>query len=266
MQKLALPLLVLFIMGALVLAQSAKIEGRIISGQNAYLGQFPWQVIIKLDEYDDLLCGGSIISDSWVLTAAHCCYGYDSLILRFGTIDLYDDTALNMTVTKIEIHPSYNDTNYNNDVCLLQLPESLTFSSTIAPTTLVPSSMVSDDFVGTVATIAGFGITSDEYMEPSPNLLWAQVEIITNEECSDVFESGLVIDSTMCGKGYGVANMSICNGDSGGPLITKDPNLNWIQIGINSFVALDQCTEGLPSAFARLTSFIPFIQNITGIY
>uniref|UniRef100_A0A1L8EF86 Putative trypsin-like serine protease n=1 Tax=Haematobia irritans TaxID=7368 RepID=A0A1L8EF86_HAEIR len=245
MQTIDFQLFILSFASAVLLGKSVQLEGRIVSGYKADVGQFPWQVIIKQDEFDDLLCGGSIISDNWVLTAAHCCYGFDSLLLRFGTIDLYDDNALNMTATEIYIHPGYNDSNYNNDVCLIQLPESLTF--------------------GTVATIAGFGIMNDEYMDPSADLLWAQVQIISNEECSDVFEPGLVIDSTMCGKGYGVANMSICNGDSGGPLITKDPDHNWIQIGINSFVALDQCTEGLPSAFARLTSYLPYIQNVTGL-
>ncbi|XP_061400962.1 brachyurin [Musca vetustissima] len=244
-----------------------KVRGasRIVSGYQADPGQFPWQVIIKQDEFDDLLCGGSIISDSWVLTAGHCCYGHESLLLVFGTIDLYNDTALNMTATEFTIHPQYNPTNYNNDVCLIELPQPLTFSRYIAPITLMPQAMVSENLTGTVAAISGFGLQNDEYMDASDVLLWAQVQIINNSECSGVYEPGLVIESTLCAKGFDIANMSICNGDSGGALVTRNPDYNYVQIGINSFVPMDQCTEGLPSAYARLSYFLPFIYKVTGL-
>lgn len=240
-------------------------QGRIISGYAASPGQFPWQVIIKQDEYDELLCGGSIISDTWVLTAAHCCFGFDSLFLIFGTIELFDETALNMTSTELNIHPDYNSTTYNNDVCLIELPYALEFTTNISSISLLPNAMRSTNLTGSIATIAGFGVMNDVYMDASENLLWAQIQIIENSDCSKVYEPGLVISSTICGQGYEIANMSICNGDSGGPLILKDATYGWIQIGINSFVPLEQCTEALPSAYARISSFLDYIYNITGL-
>ncbi|XP_005187987.2 brachyurin [Musca domestica] len=265
MTRITIAFLIICLSVGLQQILAAKLEGRIVSGYKASPGQFPWQVIIRQDEFDDLLCGGSIISDSWVLTAGHCCYGFESLLLVFGTIELFDDTALNMTATNLNVHPQYNPTNYNNDVCLIELPEPLTFSTDIAPITLMPTALVTENLTGSVAAISGFGIMNDEYMDASEELLWAQVQVIDNSDCSGVYEPGLVIASTLCAKGYDIANMSICNGDSGGALVKRDPNYNWIQIGINSFVPMDQCTEALPSAYARLSYFLPFIYSVTGL-
>ncbi|XP_054728669.1 brachyurin [Anastrepha obliqua] len=242
-----------------------QIQNRIISGTPASLGQFPWQVILKLDPLDDLLCGGSIIASSWVLTAAHCTYGQTSMFLMFGTIIFDNPNALNMTSTQLYVHPNYNEENLNNDVSLIELPTPLTFSTIIQPIQLVPSSAASYNFIGQVAIIAGFGLTDDEYTDFSNNLLYAQVEIINNSKCLAVFGTSVVLSSTLCAKGENGTDMSICSGDSGGPLITQDSSGTWMQIGINSFVAEDMCTEGYPSGYARLTSFLAYISQVTGI-
>ncbi|XP_037936060.1 brachyurin [Teleopsis dalmanni] len=245
--------------------ESRGIEGRIISGTPAALGQLPWQVILKRDEMDDLLCGGSIIANNWVLTAAHCTYGLSSIYLIFGTILLDDSKAVSMTSTSMYIHDNYSSATLNNDVSLIQLPQPLQFSNTIQPIALVPSTMASESFIGTVAIIAGFGLVDDEYMDFSQTLLYARVDIINNNECLSIFGADVVVKSTLCAKGDNGSNMSICSGDSGGPLIARDANGNYMQIGINSFVAQDMCTEGYPSGYVRLTSFLDYIQKITNI-
>ncbi|XP_032305515.1 brachyurin [Drosophila ananassae] len=241
------------------------IHGRIISGKQATTGQFPWQVILKRDEWDDLLCGGSIISDTWVLTAAHCGYGFDSLFLIFGSVELNNENALNMTSSSIFVHPNYND-KMNNDVALIQLPQALTFSNTISPISLVSSSQAWNNFVGSVATVAGYGLMDDEYLEYSDVLQYAQVTVIGNENCAPIYGSSVVLDSTLCAQGADGTNMSICSGDSGGPLILYNSSSGqWQQIGINSFVAEDQCTAGYPSGYVRLTSFLQYIGETTGL-
>ncbi|XP_030242166.1 brachyurin [Drosophila navojoa] len=246
-------------------ASQADIQGRIIGGQRAAAGQFPWQVILKRDEWDDLLCGGSIISNSWVLTAGHCAYGRSSLYLIFGSVELNPEEAINMTATQLYVHPNYND-KMNNDVALVQLPQQLIFSSTIQPIQLVSSQQASNNYVGTQATIAGFGLIDDEYLDFSQELLYAQVQVIANDKCLTIFGSNVVLASTLCAEGYAGSTMSTCSGDSGGPLIVYSSNANaWIQIGINSFVAEDQCTSGYPSGYVRLTSFLDYIAETTGL-
>lgn len=240
-------------------------QNRIISGMPAATGQFPWQVILKKDEMDDLLCGASIISNSWVLTAAHCTYGLDSIYMQFGTNQLDDDNALSMTSTQMFIHPEYNPSNLNNDISLIQLPTALNFSTNIQPINLIPSSQANNNFIGTVATIAGYGLVDDEYLENSPVLLYAQMNIINNSACTSIFGSDVVISSTLCAQAPDGTNQSICSGDSGGPLLVTDSSGNYMQIGINSFVAKDMCSEGYPAGFGRLSSFLDFVRSTTGI-
>ncbi|EDW75316.1 uncharacterized protein Dwil_GK19756 [Drosophila willistoni] len=241
------------------------IQGRIISGKEAVVGQFPWHVILKRDEWDDLLCGGSIISDTWVLTAAHCAYGHDSLFLLFGTVELEDEQALNMTATELYVHPNYND-KMNNDVALIHLPKQLVFTSNVQPIQLVTNSQASNTFVGTTATITGFGLMDDEYLDYSQVLLYAHVQVIANDQCLAIFGAGVVLQSTLCCQGDAGSKMSTCSGDSGGPLIMYDSSSSrYVQIGINSFVAEDQCTAGYPSGYVRLTSFLEYIADTTGL-
>ncbi|KAM7348606.1 brachyurin [Cochliomyia hominivorax] len=244
--------------------QTKAIESRIISGTAAVPGQLPWQVILKKDEIDTLLCGGSIISDSWVLTAAHCTYGLPSILLVFGTIEL-NNNSNNMTSSQIYIHPQYNPSNLHNDVSLIKLPTPLTFSNTIQPITLVSSSQASNNFIGTRCIVSGFGLTDDEYLDYSEVLLWAQVQIINNSFCTSVFDPAVVQDSNLCAKGDGNTNMSICSGDSGGALVMQTTSGSYVQIGINSFVAEDMCTESYPSGYVRLTSFLTYISSVTGM-
>ncbi|EDW04339.1 GH23851 [Drosophila grimshawi] len=170
-----------------------------------------------------------------------------------------------MTSTQLFVHPNYND-KMNNDVALIQLPEQLSFSNTVQPIQLVSSSQSSNTYVGTQATIAGFGLIDDEYLDYSQQLLFAHVQIIANDRCASIFGSSVVLASTMCAEGAVGSNMSTCSGDSGGPLIAYNSNAGrWIQIGINSFVAEDQCTAGLPSGYVRLTSFLDYISETTGL-
>lgn len=245
--------------------ETRKLQSRIVSGTPAFSGQLPWQVILKKDEYDDLLCGGSIINKCWVLTAGHCTHTLSSVYLIFGSILIDDVDAVHMIATEFHEHPNYDPDTLHNDISLIRLPKILNFSSTIKPIPLVPSSFIGSSFIGRIGVVAGFGMTDDEYLDYSQILLWAQVEIIDNSECMRVYGDNVVIDSVMCAKGRNNTNQGICSGDSGGPLLALDSNNEIMQIGINSFIAEDMCTEGLPSGFVRLTSFLTFIANTTGI-
>ncbi|RZC35862.1 Trypsin and/or DUF316 domain containing protein, partial [Asbolus verrucosus] len=104
---------------------------RIINGVPAKLGEFPWIVALgyrnsKNPEQPKWLCGGSLITDKHVLTAAHCVHNRNDLYLaRLGDLDLYsnDDGASPVTipVVKVKIHENFSATKFTNDIAILTL-------------------------------------------------------------------------------------------------------------------------------------------------
>jgi secreted trypsin-like serine protease len=107
---------------------TSKVVKQIVGGALATRGQFPWQVSIHID--NAYLCGGSLIRNNWVITAAHCTYTRASMTVRIGSTLWYtvpaDGLGYTIVTTEKYEHPGYNQTTLNNDVCLLKLPQSVT--------------------------------------------------------------------------------------------------------------------------------------------
>ncbi|XP_037809748.1 serine protease 28-like [Lucilia sericata] len=142
-----------------ILVQSAASSNNqsapIISGTRAQEGQFPWHVLLRRDIEDELLCGASVIANKWVLTAGHCVYDLDSVVLVFGRIELDVDDPM-MTATKFHIHPDYNDNDLTDDLALIELPSLLNFTDNIKAIELVSSSDASNEFVGAECIVTRF--------------------------------------------------------------------------------------------------------------
>lgn len=119
--------------------------------------------------------------------------------------------------------------------------------------TLPSSSDTSLTFAGNTATTSGFGKISNT--QGSTLLRYAQVPVISNTECSRYYRilGSVVCISTSNGR-------STCNGDSGGPLTVSLRGQN-VLVGVTSFVSSAGCTSGYPAGFARVTSFLPWINN-----
>ncbi|XP_037809757.1 brachyurin-like [Lucilia sericata] len=244
-------------------AASNEQSAPIVGGSRAVLGQFPHHVLLRRDEEDQLLCGGSIISEKWVLTAAHCVYNRTFVHMEFGTIDLYVDGVI-MNSSKFYIHPEYQPVILMDDVALIELPAPLKFNKKINAIPLVTSKHANNDFVGKLGSVTGFGWPADRADEFSEKLLWGTVQVISNTDCAEKLNEPSIEDSSMCAVPYSGTNMSPCNGDSGGALIWKDEDKKFVQIGIISSSKENHCSE-YPVAYARVTSFLDYIHNITGL-
>ncbi|CAB3385176.1 Hypothetical predicted protein [Cloeon dipterum] len=241
---------------------NAKDESRIVNGAVAVRGQFPWQAAVYIDSAS--FCGGSLISTTYILTAAHCAQGASyRVVLGVQNITRPETGSVSLTTTSKIVHPSYNPTTLNNDIALLRLPSAVTLSTYISLSRLPRLSDASNTFSGTLATVSGWGKPTDASTSVSDVLRYVSVPVITNTACAGVYGSTVVVASTLCCSGAN--GLSSCNGDSGGPLVYTESDGQRTQIGVVSFVASAGCASGNPSGYVRVTSFLNWISTNTGI-
>lgn len=228
-------------------------QHRITNGIVASRGQFPWQVNIITD--NTWYCGGSVISNDWVLTAAHC--GGLVYTVRFGANRLDSDEfgALIGQSTESILHADFDDVNLYNDIALIRV--AIGYTDFIKPVKLPCRNPNPPDFAGVTARVSGWGQTSDAVAGVTAVLNYVDLSVITNAQCATVFGS-YVISSTLCVST--LDGHSTCNGDSGGPLVTEIDGA-YTQIGVVSFAAAAGCELEYPAGFARVTSYLDWIET-----
>ncbi|EDV51082.1 serine protease 1 [Drosophila erecta] len=235
------------------------IGGRITGGSNAAVGQFPYQVglSLKLSALSSAWCGGSLISNSFVLTAAHCTDGVQSVTVYLGaTVRTSAEVTQTVSSSNIIIHSGWNSAKLLNDISLIKIP-AVSYSSKIAPVALPSIANSYSTYTGEVAVASGWGRTSDN-SGVATNLQFVDLTVIANSVCANTYGSSIVTSSNIC---VATPNgQSTCNGDSGGPLVLKQSK---VQIGLTSFGAAAGCQKGYPAAFTRLTSYLNWIQDNT---
>merc|ERR1711964_904339 len=119
--------------------------GRIVGGTEAYAGEFPHQIaLLRGGVGGSLMCGGSLVKDNMVVTAAHCCDGQSAsrLGVRVGSHKLHsdDEDQADIAVSKVIVHENYDDWTISNDICILALADSADLSSQYIDTISLPAS------------------------------------------------------------------------------------------------------------------------------
>nr|XP_023026954.1 chymotrypsin-like [Leptinotarsa decemlineata] len=234
--------------------ESSKNNLEITNGDVAEPNSFPYVVAI-LTIIDDRIvtCGGSLISDSLVLTAARCVYGATDADISIGAHDLknLEENHIQMTSKSFIIHEGYQNGSMHHDIAVIELESAVTLSDRIATVKLPQYSDISTNFNGRQGVVAGWGKTSDTDNSTSNVLHYAKLTIIPNTVCtiSHAFQISL---EQICTSG--VARKNICLGDSGSPLV-----VDGIQIGIASFGSDFGCEVGLPGVYTRVTSYLNWL-------
>lgn len=237
-------------------------DTRIVNGQPSQRGQFPFYVLLFLrtSSNQTAACGGNLLNEEWVLTAAHCVNDIQLAQVHLGALQVNNFNEPGRVVrntSEFYSHPMYLPQLALNDIALIHLPEPVTYSDFIQP---VPLPRTCDNFARTRAIAIGFGLQNTTDTTLAPILQWAELNIISNWECVRYFPFLFARRSVVCARGG--ALQSTCQGDSGGPLVEAQ---NRTLIGLTSFGHPTGCHHGIPQGYTRVSQYLRWINEITAI-
>ncbi|MFO7663869.1 MAG: serine protease, partial [Chloroflexota bacterium] len=220
--RVAVLLVAIFLFTGLALADN--LEQRIVGGQEADPGEWPWQIALVVkggDLFFDQFCGASLLNEEWVLTAAHCVEEQtpSDLDVVVGIHDLRnaDPNYVRVGVSTIVIHPGWNTNTFDNDIALIKvstpIPNRLVNGTTLPITAVEMVPVNIGDMNGTIATVTGWG---NRAAQPNPGgndfpdrLHEVEVPIITNLDCSIAYSG---ITQNMVCAGIPAGGKDSCQG------------------------------------------------------
>jgi len=250
-------------------ARSGVTDNRIVGGVIAGKNEYPWQVRLHIN--GNGMCGGTIIHNEWVITAAHCCQGRNSIDVLVDDWDtnVQDPTEFSVTSESIHVHHLYPGINQiSNDVCLIKVPDLSTKCTGCFKPACLPTKDIQP---GEACFISGWGTTSSGGAT-SQFLKAAGVNVFSyayckansdgrlgnNVEDGKEFCAGLP-DSD--GNNLADGGTDACQGDSGGPL-TCVRNGQPVLAGLVSW-GFGCADEGFPGVYANVYNYLPWIKKIT---
>ncbi|XP_026325726.1 serine protease snake-like [Hyposmocoma kahamanoa] len=243
----------------------------IIGGENSTVREFPHMALLGFGDRDNLqwVCGGSVISENFILTAGHCTIDNQSRNVTHVLLGVLKRTEMHKAkiyrVKKIIKHPEYKPPVKYNDIALLELEVPLTLSKDVVPACLHIGDQVKDDR----AIATGWGATA--YRNRTSNAEVLQKVTLTKfgtEECLLKFRRhrhlpiGFNPNTQICYGDY-TQSKDACQGDSGGPLQIKSKRLDcmYIIVGVTSIGGV--CgTVGQPGIYTKVAPFTPWIESI----
>lgn len=241
----------------------AHAEGTIVGGRDAAPGEFPFIVALQR-ESGKHLCGGSLIAENWVLTAAHCVLPpADAVqVLLVGAYRLSEaSNAERFRPAQIVPHPSYNQRVRNDfDFALIQLDGyAKARPVSLAELALKPPER---ERGAPMLTTAGWGTTA--YLSPeSPDTLRrVNVPWVSRARCRKAYSKEEITARMLC-AGYERGGKDACQGDSGGPLILQDRKKGDVLLGVTSWGAACAAPEAY-GIYADVDSVRPWLAKVLG--
>ncbi|GBM85185.1 Coagulation factor X [Araneus ventricosus] len=212
-------------------------DSRIRGGRRVVKGSWPWQVVV-LNALNEALCGGVILSERWILTAAHC--ARHNLKVRAGEHDLSrkEGTEQEYSVADVFAYEGYDTWTVEGDIALLKMESPFQFNHYVQPICLPAEG--EEILPHDRATILGWGRRRNDTNYGADVLHQADVPIVPAAKCRAAYRQYVISDKMLC-AGFDSGKVDSCRGDSGGPLMDKRPDGTWAIYGVTSFG--DGCGE-----------------------
>ncbi|XP_037687123.1 coagulation factor XI isoform X2 [Choloepus didactylus] len=242
---------------------TTKIGSRIVGGTASVRGEWPWQITLHITTPTQRhLCGGSIIGNQWILTAAHCFDEVNSpKILRVysGILNQseIEEALPYFGVQEIIIHDKYEKAESGYDIALLKLETTMNYTDFQRPICL--PSKGDRDVMYNNCWVTGWGYRKlrDEIQN---TLQKAKIPLVTNEECQTRYTGHKITNKMIC-AGYKKGGKDACKGDSGGPLSCKHDEV-WNLVGITSWG--EGCAQReRPGVYTNVVKYVDWILEKT---
>lgn len=239
----------------------------ILGGATIPISAAPYQVSMEIN--GGHACGGSIISDQWILTAAHCVvFGgatTSNTVIHAGSNDQTSSGGQNIAVDIIHVHPSYNTSNSENDIALLHLSTPLQFNHNVIPIEYANNCNTnsSDYAAGNNVYLSGWGITCNT-CGGATLLQGLSIPFVSNATAmalNQAYSSSYTANISSNMLSFYNSGTGAGPGDSGGPAVI-DKNGNKINLGASSWGYWPK--DQLPTVYTNVKNYASWIQSITG--
>ncbi|XP_066496121.1 coagulation factor IX [Tiliqua scincoides] len=232
---------------------------RVVGGTDSKKGEIPWQVYL-LNNKGEGFCGGSIVNEKWIVTAAHCLeYEPHTVVAGEHNTEEKDYTEQNRTVARAIPHPTYNTSKkYHNDIALLELDSPLELNHYVTPICIADRDFTNNLLRFGTGTVSGWGRLAYQG-RPSNILQVLKVQFIDRPTC--LRSTRYTILSNMFCAGHPRDAKDTCQGDSGGPYTTEMEG-TWYLTGITSWG--EQCAmKDKYGIYTRVSKYVKWIREMT---
>ncbi|XP_022668188.1 trypsin-1-like [Varroa jacobsoni] len=247
-----------------------SINSRIVGGREAGWREFPWQVSIS--KYGHHFCGGSILNENWIATAAHCFYEARTEMHAFEAIGgmhylhIENHYWQRRKVVQIVKHPDFGYTGHRNDIALLKVQHPFNFTGSGGYIGSICLPRKGENVVGNV-TVSGWGKTAESAFSGALSLQTVQVPVMSDLNCQYRYFSfwnlilGSKVDSSsMFCAGLVEGGKDSCQGDSGGPAVQFE-NQRAVLKGIISW-GTGCARPRKPGVYTEVPYFVAWIDDV----